>query len=174
MVSININPLAYTDELDTAQVPPGTANIAFYKSGSAASDLVLSASVDLSNGGSYSLFLADTLKNPEYLLVSNNITAPPAGMANIKFVHLSPDEPAVDLAIHAGSVLFSNISFKGYTDFSSLKADTSYNFEVRPKGASIVLVTLPGITLSAGISYTVYLRGLANTISGNRLSAGIF
>jgi hypothetical protein len=57
---------------------------------------------------------------------------------------LSPNAPAVDVALTGGAVVFGNKAFKDYTAFTPLDAGT-YNLEVRVAGTSTVALPLPGI-----------------------------
>jgi hypothetical protein len=88
-------------------------------------------------------------------------------------VHLSPDAPAVDIALaNAGSVVFPNVAFKGSTAFSPLDAGT-YNLEVRVAGTPNVALPLPGIVLEAGKIYTVFAKGFLGGTGAQALGAQI-
>lgn len=78
----------------------------------------------------------------------------------IRFAHLSPNAPAVDITLPDGTILFSNVSFKQYTDYISV-APGNYTLQVRPAGSSQVVLTVPNVKLLPGTIYTVYAVGLA-------------
>ena len=65
----------------------------------------------------------------EPLVLVDNNSAPAAGMARVRFVHASPDAPAVDIALKDGPVLLPNIAYKGHAD-GEVPAGT-YDLEVR-------------------------------------------
>ncbi|HAD33406.1 MAG TPA: cell wall anchor protein, partial [Chitinophagaceae bacterium] len=94
------------------------------------------------------------------------------GKAHVRFVHLSPDAPAVDVAVTGGSVVFANKAFKTYTAFTPLDAGT-YNLEVRVAGTSTVALPLPGIALTAGKIYTVFAKGFLGGTGAQALGAQI-
>ena len=97
-----------------------------------------------------------------------------AGKAHVRFVHLSPDAPAVDVALDGGAVVFGDYTFKEASAFTPLDAGT-YDLEVRLAGGSTVALDLDPITLEAGKIYTVWARGSAATppVGGNALGAQI-
>jgi hypothetical protein len=93
------------------------------------------------------------------VLVDNN-SAPAAGKAHVRFVHASPDAPAVDIAVTGGPVLFANVPFKGVGDYLPVDAGT-YDLEARLAGTDTVALSVPGVTLEAGTVYTIFAMGLA-------------
>ena len=100
-------------------------------------------------------------------------SAPAAGKAHVRFVHLSPNAPAVDVAVaSSGAVVFSNKSFKDATAFTPLDAG-DYNLDVRVAGTSTVALVLPTITLEAGKIYTVFAKGFLGGAGAQALGAQI-
>jgi Domain of unknown function (DUF4397) len=87
-------------------------------------------------------------------------------------VHLSPNAPAVDIALKGGAVVFANTAFKGSKDFTPLDAKT-YDLEVRVAGTTPVVLALPGIKLEAGKIYTVFARGFLSGTGAQALNAEI-
>ena len=106
------------------------------------------------------------------MVVEDNLAAPAAGKAHVRFIHLSPDAPAVDVAVTGGGVVFGNQSFEDFTAFTPLDANT-YNLEVRLAGTSTVVLPLPGIVLTAGKIYTVYAKGFVGGTGAQALGAEI-
>jgi LPXTG-motif cell wall-anchored protein len=101
------------------------------------------------------------LANIEPLVLIDNNSAPAAGKAHVRFVHASPDAPAVDIAVaNGGPVLFSNIPFKGVGDYLPVDAGT-YDLEARIAGTETVALSVPGVTLADGAVYTIFAMGLA-------------
>jgi hypothetical protein len=92
--------------------------------------------------------------------VDNN-AQPAAGKAHVRFVHASPDAPAVDVAVAGGGpVLFGGIDFKGVGDYLPVDAGT-YDLEVRVSGTDTVALSVPGVKLEDGYVYTIFAMGLA-------------
>ena len=132
----------------------------------------LRARVKLEPRTIYSVFAVNTVSNLEPLVLVDDLSPPAPGNAHVRFIHLSPDAPAVDVAVQGGPVVFGNKSFKEYTAFTPLPAGT-YDLEVRLAGTSTVVLPLPGIGLEAGKIYTVFAKGLVAGSGDQALGAAI-
>jgi hypothetical protein len=114
-------------------------------------------------------------------LVEDNLAAPASGKAHIRFFHLSPDAPGVDVGVLNGSTftpVFANRSFETQTSAATNAAFTpvdagTYTFQVRVAGTSTVALNIPGVTLEAGKIYTVFARGLLAGSGSQALSASV-
>lgn len=85
---------------------------------------------------------------------------PEPGKAHVRFLHASPDAPAVDIAVKNGPVLFKNVAFKGVGEYLSVGAGT-YDLEVRLAGTKTVALSVPGVRLDNQTVYTIFAMGLA-------------
>ena len=99
-------------------------------------------------------------------------SAPAAGKAKVRFIHASPDVPAVDIAVTGGPVLFTNIASGKAGNYISVDAGT-YNLEARPTGTTTAALKVPGVTVEAGKVYTVYAVGLLNGSGAQALAAKV-
>jgi hypothetical protein len=122
---------------------------------------VISANLTLEADKDYTVVAVGKLAEIEPLVLVDNNSAPAAGKAHVRFVHASPDAPAVDIAVKGGPVLFSNVAFKGVGDYLPVDAAT-YDLEVRLAGTTTVALAVPGVALNAGTVYTVFAMGLAS------------
>ncbi|HET7089423.1 MAG TPA: DUF4397 domain-containing protein [Anaerolineae bacterium] len=142
-----------------ASLDPATYNVKVVPTG-ATEPVVIGADLTL-EAKDYTVVAVDTLANIEPLILVDNNSAPAAGKAHVRFVHASPDAPAVDIAVAGGGpVLFSNIAFKGVGDYLPVGAGT-YDLEVRIAGTDTVALSVPGVQLNNGTVYTVFAMGLA-------------
>ena len=135
---------------------------------------VIDANVNVASGASYTVWAVNFLSAIEPVVTTDDLTAPAAGKSHVRFVHLSPNAPAVDVALDGGAVVFGNVSFKQATAFTPLTAGT-YDLEVRLAGTSTVVLDLDPITLTAGKIYTAFAKGsaAASPPVGQELGAGI-
>ncbi len=163
--------LTYGNGLAYINAYTGKRLASFYKAGT--STLVKKDSVTLNANGYYSLYLANLAATPDYLFLTDTIARPATNMASVRFVDVSTDAPAVDLGIKGGALITSNKKYKGYSSFIALKGDTTYTFEVRPKGTSTVLVSQSNIPIRTGSIYTIWLRGLAAATDNTRLTLDV-
>jgi len=142
-----------------AMLTPGMHNFQIVPAG-ATEPVVIEADLDLQAETDYTIVAVNTLANIEPLVLVDNNSLPAAGKAHVRFIHASPDAPAVDIAVTGGPVLFGNIPFKGVGDYLPVDAGT-YDLEARVSGTDQVALSLPGIALQEGTVYTVYAVGFA-------------
>lgn len=162
--------LAFPANTAYLNVPAGTRNVKVNVAGTANS--VINANLALTSGVNYSVFAIDSVASISALVLTDDLTAPAAGKAHLRFVHLSPNAPAVDVAVQGGAVLIPNKSFQEFTAFTPFDAGT-YDLEVRLAGTSTVVLPLPGVALQAGRIYTVFARGFAGASGPQALGAQI-
>jgi hypothetical protein len=162
--------LMFPENTGYLSVPAGTRNVKVNVTGT--STTVIGADLPVMAGYSYSVFAVDSVSRISPLVTVDDLSAPAAGNAHVRFIHLSPNAPAVDIAVTGGSVVWGNKKFKEYTSFIPLAAGT-YNLEVRLAGSSTVVLPLPGITLQAGKIYTVFAKGFVGGTGSQALGAQI-
>lgn len=162
--------LTYPNNTGYLSVKPGTRNLKVNATGTTTT--VIDANVKLMRNTNYTVFATGALAGIAPLVLVDDLSTPAAGKAHVRFVHLSPDAPAVDVAVQGGPVVFGNRAFKDATDFTPLAAGT-YDLEVRLAGTNTVVLPLPGITLQAGKIYTVFAKGFVGGSGAQALGAQI-
>ncbi|MBE2255081.1 MAG: DUF4397 domain-containing protein [Ignavibacteria bacterium] len=160
----------YLDYLPYTQLTPDVRNIKVNVTGTMTSVINLDLTFDAAKN--YSIFAIDSVTNISAIRLEDDLTAPASGKAHVRFIHLSPNAPAVDIAVAGGPVLFSNYTFKQASTFTPVDAGV-YNLEVRLAGTTTVVLNLPGIDLSNGKIYTVYARGFVGGTGTQALGASI-
>lgn len=164
--------LSYSNTSGTSGNPyltvnAGTRNIKVSPNGTLN---VIDANVPFAANNAYSVFAYDVLGSGttlRALVLGDDLTAPAAGKAHIRFLHLSPDAPNVDIELArtgASSINLTNIPYVGPTPAANLNVFTpvdagDYTVNVRAAGTSPVVLTAP-LTFTAGKIYTIYARGL--------------
>lgn len=166
--------VAFRDITGYATLPPATYNVKVVPAG-ATTPVVIEADLTLEAGKEYTVIAKDLLASIGALVLVDNNSAPAPGNAHVRFVHLSPDAPAVDIAVAGGGpVIFGNVSF-GEESVGVVGAYTPvpagvYDLEVRLAGTDTVVLPLPGIALTDGRVYTAYAFGL---VGDGTLGAGL-
>jgi hypothetical protein len=148
----------------------GTRNIKVNVTGTAST--VIEADLDFVKDMNYSIFAIDAVANIGALVIEDNLVRPTAGSAHVRFIHLSPNAPAVDITTTTGAVVFGNQSFRDYTEFTPLGAG-SYDLQVRLQGTDTIVLELPGIVLEDGKIYTVFAKGFVDGVDAQALGAQI-
>lgn len=149
--------LAFSEASGYLPVPEGTYDVSVIASGSEG-PAVIEASRSLEAGVSYSVLAIDELASIQPLVLVDDRTLP-GDATRVRFVHASPDAPAVDIALAGGAVLFGNVVFGGVGTPITVPAGT-YDLEVRLAGTDTVVLPLPGVTLGVNTVYTVVAIGL--------------
>lgn len=153
----NTTPLTYRNSIGYFDVEPGIRNVKINATGTTTT--LINAEVDLNENDYYSIFTVDSLDNISALVVEDDLSTPRDGKAHVRFLHLAPGAPAVDVAVaSSGEVVFDNVAYKEGTGFMSVDAGT-YNLDVRLAGTATISLVLPTMTFANGKSYTVYARG---------------
>lgn len=148
--------LAFKAATEYAPVPAGRHNVRVTPANQA-QPVVIDANLDLRASGQYTVVATGEGTAIQSLVLDDN-NAPPAGQAKVRFVHASPDAPAVDIAAQGGPVLFRNVAFRGVGDYADVPAGT-YTIEVRPAGQQTAVLTVPNVGLSAGQNVTIFAAG---------------
>jgi len=149
----------------------GKRNITFYVGGT--TQKIVTDTATLKTNTFYSAFLSNLSSKPDLLLLTDTIKQPAVNTITVRFVNLSPDAPAADLAIKGGNVLVSNKAYKGYSGFVAVPYNSVLNFEIRQAGTATVLASLPNQSLRNGSIYTIWIQGLAAATDQTKLSAHI-
>ncbi|WP_066503112.1 DUF4397 domain-containing protein [Abyssisolibacter fermentans] len=139
---------------------PGSYNVKVYAAGMQ-TDPVINTTIDVLQDADYTVAVAGTLNNLKPVIISDTAMAMPGNEAQIKFVHLSPDAPAVDVTLPNGVELFENIEYKEISP-NSLVPPANYTIQVRDNATKQVVLTVPNVLLKANKYYTVYAVGLLN------------
>lgn len=162
--------LTFPNNTGYLEVKAGTRNVKVNVTGTQTT--VIGADLNIMANTAYSAFAVNTVANLEPIILVDNLASPASGKAHVRFIHLSPDAPAVDITLSNGTVVFGNVAFKGSVDFTPLDAGT-YPLQVRVAGTSTVALDLGNITLQAGKIYTVFARGLLSGTGAQALGAAI-
>jgi hypothetical protein len=152
--------LAFDSITDYVNVTAGAHNVKVFPAPSDGSGTpVIEADVTLSAGTDYTVAAVGKLSEIGPLVLTDDNKAPAEGQVRLRFVHASPDAPAVDIYAEGAGVVVPNAAFKDASGYLDLPAGT-YNLEVRAAGTETVALDLPGITLEKGKVYTAFAVGL--------------
>ena len=153
--------VAFEEITDYAALAPGSYLVQVEPTGSGgAGPFVISETLALAANKDYTVAAVNELASIEALVLEDNNTLPTAGKAHVRFVHASPDAPAVDITLPDGTAIFSNIAFKEVGDYTPVDAGT-YDLEVRLTGTSTSVLDLMGLAFENKTVYTVFATGYA-------------
>jgi hypothetical protein len=163
--------LAFPGNTAYLPVDAGTRNVKVNVAGT--STTVINADLPLAANTDYSVFAVDSVSKISTVVLIDNLATPAAGKAHVRFVHLSPNAPAVNITLTNGTIVFGSKAFKQATDFTPLDAGT-YDLQVRDAATNnTVVLNLPGIALTNGKIYTVFAKGFLGGTGAQALGAQI-
>ncbi len=150
--------LAYGSYTNYLPIPDGTYRISLYITGAVGSPVIANL-LTLNRNEFITVAAVGTLSKIGLLAIHDANEAKQQGKAMVRFLHLSPNAPAVDITLPNGTVIFDNISYQQITPYLGV-APMDYTLQVRVAGTSDVVLTVPNLTLMADRYYTVYAIGL--------------
>jgi hypothetical protein len=153
---------------DYAEVPANIYNVKVPPAGGMANDAVIDADLNLFYDTDYTVVALDFLENIKPIVLIDDNGSVPFRRTKVRFVHASPDAPAVDIKIVDGPYLFQNIAFTEFGDYVTFPSGI-YSLEVRVAGTDAVALELPGVWFQRGATYTVFATGLV----GGQPSLGV-
>jgi hypothetical protein len=141
---------------------------------SASGEATLSSShVQFDAYGSYTFFLVGQNSSLGLIAVTDDLTAPAAGKAKIRFVNASPNATSVSLAI-GGSIIAANQSFRAVSPSVEIAAGTYSVVLSNVAGGTTTTNTTANTSFQAGKIYTVYAKGLVGSANASAFTTGIF
>jgi hypothetical protein len=149
--------LPYKTASDYFALPQGKYQIDIYPAGTMIENII-SKKITVQPGQHYTL-AAISQANKHRLLAYSDQPDIPANESKVRFIHLSPDAPTIDIAVKKGDVVFSEVSFKEVTNYLGLSPMT-VNLEARIAGSSNIALSLPKIELKSDEAYTIIAVGL--------------
>ncbi len=151
--------LAFGDSTPYTPVSAGNYMISVYPAGTKTSPVLTNMLTVQDN--TYTTVAAAGMLDTIGLLAMEDASEPMnSGKAMVRFLHLSPDAPAVDITLPDGTVIFRDVSYKEITPYLAVEP-MSYTLQVRPTGTSDVVLTVPNVRLEPNQMYTAYAIGLA-------------
>lgn len=150
--------LAFEKVSPYIQVPSDNYNIVVYPTGKMI-DPVINTDVFIPPNTVFNVAAIGTLPNISLYPIPEPSIAQDSGKACVRFIHLSPNAPAVDIKLENDTIVFSDVAYKGVTNYVCIPAGT-YTFKVSPTGSADVVLTVPDIKFEANVYYTIYAIGL--------------
>lgn len=153
-----VSNLAYGKYTEYLKVPAGTYQISIYAAGTKTNP-VITRMVMLSQEEIFTVIAAGTLKTINLFAIQDADVAKVAGKALVRFLHLSPNAPAVDITLPDGTMVFQNVSFGNMTEYIPLD-DKIYTVQVRVASTDTVVLTVPRVDIRNNNYYSIYAIGL--------------
>jgi hypothetical protein len=139
-----------------------------------AKDVLAKAAVELKSDKAYSVYISDIPEKAALLLTEDDLSAPAADKAKIRFVNLSPDAGDLDLnLVGKATSLFAKTTFKTSTAFISIDPGTEVDFEIAENTKTVAVATLSKVKIEKGKIYTIWAKGLKAGTEGTKLDVSL-
>ncbi|MGI6731536.1 MAG: DUF4397 domain-containing protein [Anaerovoracaceae bacterium] len=150
--------LAFGQNTQYMTVPSGNYEISLYVAGTKDSPVLVNR-LAVGNGSITTVTAVGTLDTIGFLAIPDSNMTKESGKAMVRFSHLSPNAPAVDITLPDGTILFRNVSYKQLAPYIPVPP-MNYTLQVRAAGTPNVVLTVPNVNLEQNKMYTVYAIGL--------------
>jgi len=146
----------------------GSASYTAYAAGSytlkfttaSSTESLLTKTVALSASSYYSSYLINKPAALDVYTIGDDLSLPATDKAYIRFINLSPDAPALDLAkTSATTSLITNKAFKNASGFVAVDAGT-YTFDAKETSSGTVKASTASTSFLAGYHYDIICGGL--------------
>jgi hypothetical protein len=151
--------LMYTNSSAYLDIKAGTYQLEIYPAGSK-KDPVQSAMVEVESDKSYTIAAGGLLEDLQVVVIEDDSFVP-RSESKLRFLHLSPGAPPVDIAVRKGDVVFPNIAFSQLTEYLGLTPMT-IDLEVRIAGTKDVVLPLNRVNVKPDLAYTIAVVGLSS------------
>ncbi|WP_243116415.1 DUF4397 domain-containing protein [Fonticella tunisiensis] len=149
--------LAFKGFTQYLPVTAGTYNIKIFPTGKR-DNPVINTRLNIKARSSFTVAVGGKLSNINLYIIPEVPPKAIPGKVFIRFAHLSPDTPNVDITLPDGTRLFKNVEFKEYTKYIAVDEGT-YTLQARPSGSNKPLLHVPNIRLKPNRYYTIYAVG---------------
>lgn len=156
--NVIVSRLPYLGFTEYTPLAPGVYNIKVFPAGNKTAP-VINTNVNVPARGIFTAAAMGMLKDIALQIIPDPMIPAQLDKAYVRFVHLSPNAPNVDITLPDGTVVFANVPYKGVTDYVPVNPGV-YTLQARPAGQTQIVLTVPNINLKANKFYTVYAVGL--------------
>lgn len=153
LVAKNISYKNFTTYLKAA---PGVFNITIMKTGSLGSPLLLTR-LRLNKSMIYTVAIIGLPGEYELQLIGDRTRIPRSNMSYMRFIHLSPNSPSVDIYVD-GRIKVSDMIYKEVTNYIALTPG-KHSIQFRDNSTGKILLDNPSAVLKDSNFYACYLVG---------------
>lgn len=150
--------LAYKGFTPYVKVPSGSYNIKVFPAGKKVNP-VIDANLEIPGKSIFTIAAINKLANISLLPILEPLHTANPGFAMVRFVHLSPSAPPVDITLPNGQKLFKDVEFKEVTGYIPLRPG-NYSLQARQTGTNKVVLVIPNIVFKPKKLFTIYAIGL--------------
>ena len=137
---------------------PGTYDIKAYPAGKTTSP-VINTRFNLPARSIYTLAAVGRLRDISLQAILEPVLSFTPGTSMVRFIHLSPNTPHVDITLSNGRKLFKDVEYREVTGYIPVNHGT-YTIQARVAGTNNIALVIPNIRLLPNRVYSMYAVGL--------------
>ena len=122
--------------------------------------LILDSKIDISPNSKLTLSINGIFPDMKILPINELAAFNDATGSKVRFVHLSPNSPTVDIFINENEA-FGNVKYEDSTEYLNISPG-EYSFEVRSIKDNNIIFNLEHIVFEEGLCKTIYALGTLN------------
>jgi hypothetical protein len=130
-----------------------------------AGETLAQTNITLERGDYFSAFAVNTFDNIELVTYTDSLAYPAQNRAYVRFINLSPDAPAIDVA-GTNATFAEGLEFKEATEFVMYPSG-SYDLTYRNSDTGETLFSETAVNFYAGHIYTIYTKGFVSPDAGS-------
>jgi len=175
--SVIASNVSYPSNSGYKAVAAGNVNVVVKQT--ATSNQIINGTLATEAKAHYTMYVIDSSHKRRAAFTRDDLTAPSAGKAKIRLLHLSPNASSVDVMVNGASATnFSNRSFNDFSANANYAAFTEVNaaglnLQINVAGTSTTVATIPVVTLQAGKIYTFIIKGFVGAAVGSTQALGV-
>ncbi|SKC48562.1 DUF4397 domain-containing protein [Maledivibacter halophilus] len=153
-----VSNLEYRSFTEYLPVSPGVYNVKVFPAG-ATRNPVINTNINVPSNTILTVAAINKLEDIALYAIEDTPMPVPGDKVYLRFGHLSPNAPSVDIRLPNGNNVFRDVEYKEITDYKLLDPGT-YTLDVYGAGTDKRVLHVPNINLKPNRFYTVYAIGL--------------
>lgn len=162
-VYVNNRPVAsnlrYRSFTEYVPLAPGVYNVKVLPAGNTENP-VINTNINVPANTILTVAAINKLQDISLYAIEDTPMPVPVDKVYLRFGHLSPNAPSVDLRLQDGRNLFEDVEYKEVTDYKLIDPG-QYTIDLYAAGTENRVLHVPNINLQPNRFYTVYAIGLA-------------
>lgn len=149
--------LDYADFSEYYSVIPGEYTIDIYPNEDK-KNLLFSKKITVDEKKIYTIAVIEKNDTIDLLLIDDMIRPMPEGALLLRFLHLSPIVPMVNVTLTDGTSMFKNVAYTNVTNYTPFRPGI-IEFQIKNSETGEVILTVPNIRFKPNRYYSIYLVG---------------
>lgn len=153
-----VSNLRYRGFTEYLPVAPGVYNVKVFPAGRTVNP-VINTNLNIPANTILTVAAINKLEDISLYAIEDTPMPVPVDKVYLRFGHLSPNAPSVDVRLPDGKNIFEDVEYKEVTEYKLIEPGT-YTLDVYTTGTDNRVLHVPNINLKPNRFYTVYAIGL--------------